>query len=94
MAQARSFGRILARMLRHRWLDESDTRKAIPPDLVERLARRVAASEQRHSGEIRLYVEAGLPMSYLWRDATPARARAWPCSASCASGTPSTTTAC
>jgi uncharacterized membrane protein len=58
-------------MLRHRWLDESDTRKAIPPDLVERLARRIAASEKRHTGEVRIYVEAGLPMSYLWRDATP-----------------------
>lgn len=71
MAQARSFRRILGRVLRHRWLDESDTHKAIPPDLAERLMRRVAASEARHSGEIRLYVEAGLPMSYLWRDATP-----------------------
>lgn len=60
-----------ARILRHLWLDESDTRKAIPPELVERLARRVAASEQRHTGEIRLFVEAGLPLSYLWRDATP-----------------------
>ena len=71
MAQARNWGRIFARMLRHRWLDESDTRKAIPPELLARLARRVAASEQRHSGEIRIYVEAGLPLSYLWRAATP-----------------------
>ena len=71
MAQARSFRRILGRVLRHRWLDEWDTHKAVPPDLAERLMRRVAASEARHSGEIRLYVEAGLPMSYLWRDATP-----------------------
>jgi len=62
-------------MLRHRWLDESDTRKAIPPELVERLARRVAASEKRHAGEVRIYVESSLPMSYLWRDAT-ARERA------------------
>jgi uncharacterized membrane protein len=58
-------------MLRHRWLDESDTRKAMPPDMVERIARRVAASEKRHTGEVRIYVEAGLPMSYLWRSATP-----------------------
>ena len=65
----------LKRMFRHRWLDEHDTRRAIPPDMLERLARRVAASEKRHSGEIRLCVEAGLPMSYLWRDAT-ARERA------------------
>jgi uncharacterized membrane protein len=61
----------LRRIFRHRWLDESDTRRAIPPELSERLARRVAASERRHSGEIRIYVEAGLPLSYLWRDATP-----------------------
>ena len=61
----------IARMLRHRWLDESDTRKAMPPDMVERIARRVAASEKRHTGEVRIYVEAGLPMSYLWRSATP-----------------------
>jgi len=65
----------LGRILRHRWLDEADTRKAIPPDLLQRLAQRVAASEKRHSGQIRVYVEAGLPMSYLWRGAT-ARERA------------------
>lgn len=61
----------LARIWKHRWLDESDTRRAIPADLVERLTRRVAASERRHTGEIRIYVEAGLPLSYLWADATP-----------------------
>ena len=71
MAQDRLSGSFLARMLRHRWLDESDTRKAIPSDLVERLARRIAASEKRHTGEVRIYVEAGFPMSYLWRNATP-----------------------
>jgi uncharacterized membrane protein len=61
----------LRRILRHRWLDEADTRRAIPPALSEQLARRVAASERRHSGEVRIYVEAGLPMSYLWQDRTP-----------------------
>jgi uncharacterized membrane protein len=71
MADKRGWPERFARMLRHLWLDEADTRKAIPPELAQRLARRVAASEQRHSGEIRLYVEAGLPISYLWRDATP-----------------------
>jgi uncharacterized membrane protein len=40
-----------------------------------RLEQRVASSERRHSGEIRLCVEAGLPLSYLWRRAT-ARERA------------------
>jgi uncharacterized membrane protein len=61
----------LRRIWKHRWLDASDTRRAIPPELVERLSRRVAASERRHGGEVRIYVEAGLPLSYLWRDATP-----------------------
>ena len=65
----------IRRMLRHRWLDDRDMRRAIPAELVERLTRRVAASERRHSGEIRICVEAGLPLSYLWRDAT-ARERA------------------
>src|SRR6059036_3433575 len=53
--------------LRHLWLDASDARRAIPPDMLQRLAQRVAASERRHSGEIRLCVEASLPASYLWR---------------------------
>ena len=66
---------MIQRFLKHRWLDEADTRRAIPPDLLERLRQRVAASEKRHSGEIRIYVEAGLPTSYLLRNAT-ARERA------------------
>ena len=63
------------RILKHRWLDEGDANRAVPVDMVERLMRRVAASERRHSGEIRICVEAGLPVSYLWRNA-PARERA------------------
>ena len=59
------------RLLRHRWLDEDDSRKAVPPELVERLMRRVAASENRHSGEIRICVEASLPTSYIWRRSPP-----------------------
>ena len=35
----------------------------------------MGASERRHSGEIRICVEAGLPWSYLWRGAS-ARERA------------------
>ncbi len=65
----------LKRMARHGWTDEADVRSALPPALLERLTRRVSASEQRHSGEIRIHVEARLPWSYLWRDAT-ARERA------------------
>jgi uncharacterized membrane protein len=57
----------LTTILKHLWLDASDAKRAIPPDMLQRLARRVAASERRHSGEIRICVEASLPLSYLWR---------------------------
>ena len=57
----------LSRLLKHRWFDETDARRALPPDALARIEARVAASEQRHSGEIRLSVEAGLPLSYLWQ---------------------------
>ena len=61
----------LSRMLKHRWLDETDALRALGPEGLRRLEERVASSERAHSGEIRLCVEAGLPLSYLWRDATP-----------------------
>jgi uncharacterized membrane protein len=65
----------LIRTLRHRWHDETDARRALGPGALARLKERVAASEARHSGEIRICVEAGLPLSYLWRGAS-ARQRA------------------
>ena len=58
------------RVLRHRSLDLRDTQRAIPPDMVERLMARVAASEQRHTGQIRICIEGGLPLSYVWRAAS------------------------
>lgn len=65
----------LLRILKHRWLDETDTRRALGPAAIEQLRQRVQRSEHRHSGEIRVCVEAGLPLSYLWRGLT-ARDRA------------------
>lgn len=59
--------RRIATALHHRWLDERDAQRAVPPDLVERLRTRVAASERRHTGQIRICVESSLPSSYLWR---------------------------
>ena len=70
-----SFFSRCARMLRHRWTDEAAVHRVLPPAVLDGLTRRVAASERRHSGEVRICVEAGLPASYLWRDA-PARERA------------------
>ena len=65
----------LKRIFKHRWIDESAARRALPPELLQRLTRRVSASERRHTGEVRICVEAGLPLGYLWRGAT-ARERA------------------
>jgi uncharacterized membrane protein len=64
-----------ARILRHRWLDENDARRAIGSEALARIEARVAQSELQHRGEIRVCVEASLPLSYLWRGAT-ARERA------------------
>ncbi len=59
----------LKRFFKHRWLNEASTRRDLPPDLLLRLEQRVKASEQRHSGEIRICVETSLPLSFLYRDA-------------------------
>lgn len=56
--------------MRHRW-SEGSVRTALPDALLERLTRRVAASERRHTGQIRICIEGGLPWSYLLRGASP-----------------------
>jgi uncharacterized membrane protein len=61
----------IARILRHRWWDERDAERALPEAALQRIEAQVAASERGHSGEIRVVVEAGLPLSYLWQDLTP-----------------------
>jgi uncharacterized membrane protein len=61
----------LSRILKHRWWDETDAARTLDAAALKRLQEQVVASEMRHSGEIRLCVEAGLPLSYLWREATP-----------------------
>ena len=65
----------LVRLLQHRRVDEADARRMLGPEAIARIQARVAASELHHSGEIRVCVEAGLPLSYLRRQAT-ARDRA------------------
>ena len=62
----------VSRILKHRWQRDDAAERAIPPALLAQLAALVAASEASHSGEIRIYVEAGLPLSYLWRTASMA----------------------
>lgn len=57
----------LLRLLKHRWLDERDVKRALDDAALQRIEQRVAASERRHGGEIRVCVEAGLPTSYIWQ---------------------------
>ncbi len=65
----------LLRILKHRAYDERDAERALGAEGLQRLEDRVTESERRHIGEIRVCVESGLPLSYLWRNAT-ARERA------------------
>lgn len=58
----------LKRLFKHRWLADGASKRALAPDAQEKLAQAVRTSEAQHSGEIRIYVEGGLPLSYLWRD--------------------------
>ncbi len=59
----------LMRLFKHRSVDEADAKRLLGDGALERIQARVAASELRHSGEIRVCIEAGLPFSYLRRDA-------------------------
>jgi len=65
----------LTRWARHLWLDATDARRTLTPAGLQRLEQAVKDSESRHLGELRLCVEAGLPLTDLWRGMTP-RSRA------------------
>ena len=81
---------ILCRIAHHHWHRvRSAIQGAIPTSLQERLEQEVAASEQRHSGQIRICVESGA--TYGARP-VPGNGRSR-CSANCVSGIQSTTTA-
>ena len=56
-----------ARLVKHRCYDESDVRRVLPASALARIEAQVASSERGHSGEIRVCVEAGLPLNWLWQ---------------------------
>ena len=56
------------RVVHHRWLDERDSRRALPDAAAHRIEQAIRESELHHTGEIRVCVEAGLPWSYLRQD--------------------------
>lgn len=59
-----------ARLVRHRWA-EMHLNKILKPETLKELESLIAHSELSHTGQVRICVEAGLPWSYIWRDATP-----------------------
>lgn len=57
----------LKHLLKHLWFDATDAQRVITPEMLQRLTQRVTASESRHTGQLRLCIEAALPLSYIWR---------------------------
>ncbi|WP_334135553.1 TPM domain-containing protein [Tepidimonas sp.] len=56
----------LQRLWRHLWWDERASRRWLDDAAAERLRQRIVGSEAHHRGEIRVCVEAALPLSWLW----------------------------
>lgn len=65
----------LMRAWRHLVADRGSVRRLLPDDALGAIEQAIAAGEARHDGEVRFCVEAGLPWSYLKRNAR-ARERA------------------
>ena len=61
----------IARLWRHFWWDADDARRVLDGAALDRLQQRVAQSERRHSGEVRICVEPRLPWAWLLRGAAP-----------------------
>src|SRR5574343_1224679 len=62
-----AWSRWLIRLWRHQWQSERAAQHAVPDALAAQLARRVHASEGRHTGQVCLCVEGALPLQDVWR---------------------------
>jgi uncharacterized membrane protein YgcG len=62
-----SFARTLRHFLTTRW----SVSRAFPKSALDAIERAIAASEQKHGGEIRFAVEGELITAALWRDLAP-----------------------
>ncbi len=65
----------LLRTFKHLLIPQWRVRQSFPQAALQAIGSAVAASEKRHTGELRFVVEGGLPPECLWRGAT-ARERA------------------
>ncbi len=63
------------RVIRHLFCDQGTARRAFPEEVLRGIERATAASEARHSGQLRFVVEASLPLARVLRD-VDARQRA------------------
>lgn len=70
-----SFLQTLKRLAHQCWYSSADARRAVPRALQQKIQAMIQYSEAQHSGQIRVCVEAALPLSYIWRGLA-ARARA------------------
>jgi uncharacterized membrane protein len=57
----------LSRFLKHFFVPDWVARRAFPAASLSRIERAIRASEQKHDGELRFVIEAGLPFRYLLR---------------------------
>lgn len=58
----------IIRILKHGWHDGIGSPRPIATGMLYRQQQLIAASKQQHSGEIRICVEASLPLNYCRRD--------------------------
>ncbi len=70
-----NFLHIVLGLMRHSWYGSRHAKRAVPKDAAQRLQEKIHASELMHSGQIRLCVEAALPLGYVWQG-LPIRQRA------------------
>jgi hypothetical protein len=57
----------ITRFLKHLFIPDWVARRAFPAGSLSKIERAIRASEQKHDGELRFVIEAGLPFRYLLR---------------------------
>jgi uncharacterized membrane protein len=61
------------RLLRHLFTDHWSVRRRFPPAVIDAFERAVARGESTHSGQVRLAIEAALPIARVLQGMTPSR---------------------
>jgi hypothetical protein len=59
------------RLWRHLVTDRAGVQRAFPPEELARIERAIAEGELRHSGQVCFALEAALPLSRVWQNASP-----------------------